>query len=127
MSKYTYAIEYRQHSDHPWKGLFLYRDVPKTWAQGWLAHHRDAPGPRLGFRLVRSDGKVMEEVSGREDVSLGMVAGWPTWEQYVAAAIRALDTAAQVAHRQGTLTPEKLQELREVSRRLFAVLQREES
>lgn len=127
MSKHIYAIEYRQSEDQGWKGLFLYRDVPKTWAEGWLAHHRNAPGPRLGLRLVRSDGKVLEEVSGREDVSLGMVAGWPTWEQYVAAAIRALDTAAQVSQRQDTLTPEKLQELREVSRRLVTVLKREES
>ena len=125
MAKYTYRVEYFQGND--WEVMYLYRDVPKTWAEGWLAHHRDAPGPRLALRLVRSDGKVIDEVREKEDVSLGMVAGWPSWEQYVAASIRALDKAAQVSSRQSTMTPERRQEIQEASERLRSILNRKET
>lgn len=98
MPKYSYRIEYRGWASNPdWKTLPPYRDVPKTWAEGWLAHHREAPGPRLAYRLVRSDGKVIETIPGREEVSIGMVAGWPSWQQYAHAAAKALQRASQIA------------------------------
>lgn len=102
MAKYFYRIEYRgAGSPDPddWKTLPPYRDVPKTWAEGWLAHHREAPGPRLAYRLVRSDGKVIETIPGIEEVSIGMVAGWPSWQQYAHAAAKALQRASQIASR----------------------------
>ena len=42
---------------------------------------------------MRSDGRVMEEVPAREDVAIGMVAGWPTAEQFERAANKALERA----------------------------------
>ena len=52
--------------------------------------------PRVHLRLVRSDGKIMDEVEPHDDVGIGMVAGWPTAEQYEAAAERAMTRAAKI-------------------------------
>jgi len=52
--------------------------------------------PRLAYRIVRGDGKVVEELSAKEDVSIGMIAGWPTPEQYERAAERALERAKAI-------------------------------
>jgi hypothetical protein len=65
------------------------------YLQGYLDARKDA-SPRPAYRLVRSDGKVMEEVALRQDVSLGMVAGWPTAEQYERAAEKALAQAKAI-------------------------------
>jgi hypothetical protein len=52
--------------------------------------------PRSHLRLVRSDGKVMDEVLPHDDVGIGMVAGWPSAQQYEAAAERALKRAKKI-------------------------------
>lgn len=52
--------------------------------------------PRLHLRLVRSDGKIMDEVEAHDDVGIGMIAGWPTAEQYESAAERALERARKI-------------------------------
>jgi len=55
--------------------------------------------PGLHLRLVRSDGKIMDEVLAQDDVGVGMVAGWPTAQQYELAAEEALDRARKIRER----------------------------
>ncbi len=52
--------------------------------------------PRLHLRMVRSDGKIVDEVEAFDDVGIGQVAGWPTAEQYELAAERALEKAKKI-------------------------------
>ena len=87
MASHTYKLESNYLGE--WRKL---KEGSLQYLQGYLDARKDA-SPRLAYRLVRSDGKVMEEVAAREDVSIGMVAGWPTAEQYEAAAERALAKA----------------------------------
>ena len=47
------------------------------------------------MRLVRSDGRVVDEVPAIEEASIGMVAGWPTATQYLRAARRCVALAAK--------------------------------
>lgn len=68
------------------------------YCQGFLDARKDY-APRNAYRLMRSDGRVMEEVAAREDVNIGQVAGWPTAEQYEAAANRAIDRAKAIRER----------------------------
>ncbi len=68
------------------------------YCQGFLDARKDY-APRNAYRLMRSDGKVMEEVPAREDVSIGQIAGWPTAEQYEAAANKALERAKVIRER----------------------------
>jgi len=65
------------------------------YCQGFLDARKDY-APRNAYRLMRSDGRVMEEVPAREDVSIGMVAGWPTAAQYETAANKALERAKAI-------------------------------
>lgn len=65
------------------------------YLQGYLDARKDY-APRPAYRLMRSDGRVMEQIDAREDVSIGQVAGWPTAEQYEAAAAKAMDRAKAI-------------------------------
>ena len=69
------------------------------YCQGFLDARKDY-APRNAYRLVRSDGKVMEETAAREDVDIGQIAGWPTAGQYEAAGNRALETARAIREQQ---------------------------
>ena len=40
---------------------------------------------------------ILRELDAIETVGIGMVAGWPTWQQYARAAVRALERAASIA------------------------------
>lgn len=74
--------------------------LPRGYADGYLDAVAHGPTPRLAHRMVRNrDGKVVRELPALEDVGVGMIAGWPSWQQYARAAIRALDRAADVAVR----------------------------
>ena len=69
--------------------------VSQSYCHGYLdSIAYDAP--RLGYRIIRSDGKIVREIKEREDVSVGMVAGWPTPEQYEFAAEKALKRAKEI-------------------------------
>jgi hypothetical protein len=70
----------------------------KEYLRGYLAARKDE-APRLAYRILRSDGKVIDEIPAREDVSVGMVAGWPTPEQYEQAAGRAIERAQSIRRR----------------------------
>lgn len=48
------------------------------------------------MRTIRNDGKIVQEMKAEADVSVGMIASWPTPEQYEAAAESALKQAARI-------------------------------
>lgn len=70
------------------------------YCQGFLDARKDY-APRTAYRLMRSDGRVMEEVAAREDVNIGQIAGWPSAEQYESAANKALERAMALPNRIG--------------------------
>ena len=79
------------------------------YLQGYLDARKES-APRNAFRIMRSDGKVMELLSADSEVRVGMIAGWPTAEQYVNAAIKALQCAKDIQERQSkqrTAPPEE--------------------
>jgi hypothetical protein len=86
--------EYRLESFYLDKWVTL-KKSSLSYLQGYLDARKDA-SPRLAYRIIRSDGKIIEEIAAREDVSVGMIAGWPTAEQYEHAAKRALDKAEAI-------------------------------
>lgn len=90
MAKYSYTIE--SFSVGKWRSIL---SDTRDFCLGYLsACKQDAP--RNSYRLIRSDGKVLSEVPANLDVNIGMIAGWPTPEQYEAAAQRALAMAAHI-------------------------------
>ena len=91
--KHEYHIESLAHGS--W--LTILRGSMQ-YLQGFLDARKDY-APRTAYRLMRSDGRTMEEVPARDDVNIGQIAGWPTAEQYEAAANKALDRARAIRER----------------------------
>jgi hypothetical protein len=60
------------------KWYSVLKDTTVNFCRGYMLGKQDASPPRLSFRLV------------------GMVAGWPTPEQYEAAAARAIERAKSI-------------------------------
>lgn len=87
MAKYTYTVE------SFWNGEWtpLLTDT-RDFCLGWFARDR-TEAPATAKRVMRSDGKIVAECAPKEDVSIGMIASWPTPEQYEEAAKRALEKA----------------------------------
>lgn len=69
--------------------------VSQSYCHGYL-DSMAYNAPRLGYRIIRSDGKIIREVKEYEDVCVGMIAGWPTPEQYEFAAEKALNRAKEI-------------------------------
>jgi hypothetical protein len=95
-AKYTYAVEAEWLEG--WRPII--DAETRDFCRGYVASHRHHPGPRVTVRTVRSDGMVFDCAPGEERASLGMVAGFPTAEQYERAAERALASAAEVRERE---------------------------
>lgn len=93
MGKYSYTIEVQDESGTWFK---TFGEVGLEYGRGYLRHSQESPGPRLALRLVRSDGRVMCETNALSEASIGMVAGWPTAEQYRRAAERCLRAAERI-------------------------------
>ena len=92
MSKYTYKIE----TFHLNQWLCIVKCETRDFCIGYITA-KQYLAPRNAHRIVRSDGKIMpQELSAQTEVNIGMVAGWPTAEQYEAAAARALNMAEQI-------------------------------
>lgn len=91
--KYTYAIECPNVRGDGWTQFIKYQS--KGFCEGYL-YAMKGQAPRINLRMVRSDGKIIEEVKAYDDVNIGMIAGWPTPEQYEYAAERALERAKQI-------------------------------
>lgn len=95
--RYTYAVVFVDYGTViPVHSL---SHVPLQFAHGYLESRNDEFGPKLGARILRSDGKIMGESAQRTTVSLGMVAGFPSAEQYEHAAQNALEKAAAIRER----------------------------
>ena len=86
--KYQYQVYVLNASDY-WTKVV---DESLQFCRGYMHAKRDY-FPRLAHRLVRSDGKIIEEFSAHDEVGIGMVAGWPSAEQYERAAAKAMDRA----------------------------------
>lgn len=89
--KHTYTIE-TLFGD---KWMPIIKGEYLQYCLGWLDRAQDQ-SPRPAYRLVRSDGKILKLLTEREDVSIGQVAGFPTAEQYEAAAHRVIAMAAAI-------------------------------
>ena len=92
----TYCIEVAYNDE--WRPIC--EGETRGYALGWLHCTKDAPGPRLACRVVDSTGKVIESTPTKTDVSIGMIAGWPTAEQYERAGNEALERARQIRDRE---------------------------
>lgn len=88
--KHTYSVE--ALSMDRWARLFT---DTRDFCLGYLTCAQ-YDHPRLAMRLIRSDGKVVHELRADYEVCVGQIAGWPTPEQYEAAAKRALEKAARI-------------------------------
>lgn len=81
----------------------------RGFCMGYLLCYHDSPGPRLEARVLGPTGKVINSTRARPEVSIGMVAGWPTAEQYEAAASRALELAKDIREREAFAAARELQ------------------
>ena len=94
MPKYTYSIE----SFYLGKWCSVAKYASRDYCEGYLDHYR-YEAPRNEMRILRSDGKVVRDLGPFDDVSVGMIAGWPTPEQYERAAAKAIEKAANIRER----------------------------
>lgn len=94
MGKYIYSVE----SFYLEKWCRVFKDATREYCEGYLDGYRHE-APRNAMRIVRDDGKVVREIAANEDVAIGMIAGWPTPEQYERAAAKALEKAARIRER----------------------------
>lgn len=92
--KYTYDIQCPFLDD--WVSFVKGRT--KSYCDGYL-DALEGQLPRQNLRMVRSDGKIVREIEAYSDVGIGMVAGWPTAEQYENAAEKALERAKLIRER----------------------------
>ncbi len=88
MAKYTYSLECPY--SEKWNKFTTY--ASRDFCYGYLSAMR-GQAPRLNIRMVRSDGKIMDEIEAYDDVNIGQIAGWPTAEQYERAGNEALQRA----------------------------------
>lgn len=94
-TKYTYSAQCLTEEGkwYPMGGMWADTKIACT---AYIMGMRDSWPPHRAMRVIRSDGRVMEEWPQQTEVSVGMVAGWPTAEQYEAAAQRALEKAKKI-------------------------------
>lgn len=98
--KHKYHLECIWERPEETKWVRLYEDCGIRFAEGYLECLALTPGPRIEHRLVRDDGKVVDMQEGTSRAGIGMVAGFPTAEQYEAAAAWCLSLAADVRQRE---------------------------
>lgn len=96
MEKFTYNIE-AQTPSGAWFPIIKLAGL--AYCRGYMDASREGPTPRLAWRLVRSDGRVIDEIPAIESAGVGMVAGWPTPEQYEHAAKMCLEKAKAIRDR----------------------------
>lgn len=89
--KYSYSVE----SFYLGRWCVLFHCETKDFCAGYLSHAQYCH-PRNAMRIIRSDGKIVHEMRADADVNIGMIASWPTPEQYEAAAESALKHAARI-------------------------------
>lgn len=94
MAKHTYSVQVYSETLGKWHSVIA--GESRGFAEGYALGHIDLPAPRLALRVVRDDGKVMQEHPADAELSLGMVAGFPSAEQYETAAANALESAKRL-------------------------------
>lgn len=82
---------YRIETYHEGKWIKIL-EGSKQFLEGYLYAKKDY-APRPHFRIVREDGRIVDELPCRHDINIGQVAGWPTAEQYERAGKDALARA----------------------------------
>lgn len=93
----TASLRYLVQVKHGDRWVTVCSEDSRSFCQGYLARVFDVPGVRLGWRLYDSKReRVLSELRPQADVSLGQVAGWPSAEQYEAAAARAMEQAQRI-------------------------------
>jgi hypothetical protein len=93
--RHTYTLQILIPHSGEWFGG-AGSECSREYGMGYLQAHREAPTPRLGMRLIREDGKVLDDVKACDEVRIGAVVGFPTWQQYARAAHVALIRAGQI-------------------------------
>ena len=91
--KHTYRLEVQTGGS--WYRLF---ENSRDFCMGYLNRSAES-SPRLAMRVMRGDGVLIDQIAMSDSVSIGMVAGWPTAEQYRQAACRALAAAEEIEKR----------------------------
>jgi len=93
VAKHTYTLQVRYNGE--WTA-FPGGGCGREFGIGYVFACRERPGPRSGIRLVRDDGRVIEEAPELTEASIGLVVGFPSAEQYRAAAARCIARAEQI-------------------------------
>jgi len=88
--KHTYSIE--TFFLDKWIRLFT---ETSDFCSGYMSHAQYY-APRNAMRIMRGDGKVVAEHDARDDVNIGMIASWPSPEQYESAAAAANAQALRI-------------------------------
>ena len=65
-----------------------------AYLAGWM-DARQEMRPRPAMRIVSDAGRVKESCTANDDPRLGMIAGFPTAEQYLSGARRCLEALAR--------------------------------
>jgi hypothetical protein len=94
MARFTYRFEIDIEGE--WFCPAGMEDTQLSFLRGYALGRSDTPAPRRAMRIVRSDGKLMEQWAAATEVNIGLIAGWPTAGQYENAAERALETAKRI-------------------------------
>lgn len=89
--KYTYSVQ----SFYLDRWIEIIKGETRDFCLGYLYARKDM-APRNAYRLIRSDEKILEETPAEKDVSIGMIASWPTAQQYDLAAAEAMKQAARI-------------------------------
>lgn len=100
MAKHWYRVEVLWERSDGNRWVSVVDDCSRQFGEGFLESAARTPGPRLAHRLVRDDGKVVDEEGGTTRAGIGMVAGFPTAEQYEAAAARCIECAKRIRERE---------------------------
>lgn len=96
--KYTYRVEVQHESSGTWKPVVT--DETRDFCLGYVVAIQRLPPPRAALRIVRGDGKVIDQRDRHDRVALGIVLGLPAPEQYEDAARRAIEEAAHLRYMQ---------------------------
>ncbi len=91
MSKYTYEIQ-SLLLDQQWVTIIK---ASREFCLGFMYAIR-YESPSRAIRLIRSDGKILDEREERCEVFVGQIAGWVTPEQLELAASKAIDKAHHI-------------------------------
>lgn len=93
--KYTYSIACPFLDG--WDEFIKYQS--KGFCEGYITAVK-SQGLRKSLRVIRSDGKIVYECDEKSKVSLGMIAGFPTSEDYERAGQEALVKAGELRQRE---------------------------